>query len=58
LIVILFSEIDTELPTPKFSTTVPATPALAILRVTLPVPALTCELNVIPMPVSNVTAVS
>ena len=42
LIVILFSEIDTELPTPKFSTTVPATPALAILRVTLPVPALTC----------------
>ena len=32
--------IVTELPTPKFSTTVPAAPALvAILRVTLPLPA-------------------
>ena len=37
----------TELPTPKFSTTVPAAPA--ILNVTLPLPAITLSVNVIPI---------
>ena len=52
----LFSDIVTELPTPKFSTTVP--PALTNLRVTLPLPALICWLNVNPIPVHNVTVLS
>ena len=43
----------TELPTPKFSTTVPAAPD--ILKVTLPLPAMILSVNVIPIPVSLVT---
>ena len=40
--------IVTELPTPKFSTTVPAAPA--ILKVTFPLPALILFVNVSQIP--------